>query len=151
MKTASKLLGAAFALAAVVSVALPMSQPVEAATPADLQVKITQVLNGEYPQVTVKNVGGTKSSAYVVQKWCGYAPPSGSPLIHVEWAPAQGIGLPIEGMPALDAGASKSFAFHCPGSDGRKAIAGKVAIPASSGETNLDNNMEQVWLLQFSL
>jgi hypothetical protein len=142
VKTASKLLSAAFAIAAVASVAMPFAKPAEAASGYDLKPEIHMISgtgNGQwFIHSYVRNVGGTKSSVYVQRKFCGYLPDNGS---LVEWFPiaeapadANKIWQPVE----ADQQTGMDY-FQCLNRNGRHPVAVRVDL-VTSGEANTANN-----------
>jgi hypothetical protein len=146
VKTASKLLSVAFALAAATAVAIPMAQPAEAAGGPDIQTRFSEIrvsggLVFVHPQVT--NIGGTKSTVLLMQKFCGYLLPSG--LVQ-----ENALGM-VETLPALDPGKSVNLpAYTCVKSDGQIAVSARVLVTsAGDGDVNTANN--EVKKLTFSL
>ena len=153
MKTASKLLTTAFVAAAIVSTALPMARPAEAASGPDLVALIgpndIQRNGGDgggaFIFAKIHNAGGTKSAATSRFKFCGYLPdPSGGRM--VQWA---AVDILQPQVPAVDPGQNApNTDFYCPVSNGRVPVAARIVVAASQGETNTANNKVTSWIFK---
>jgi hypothetical protein len=136
VKSVSKLLGAAFALAAIASVATPFAQPAQAVNGPDINVfvAISPSGNGGVKIDTgVQNLGNTKSQIVHLIKFCGYLDDGNN----VNWV-AQGLPQVI---PGIDAGhpADPIDAFTCKVTNGNHPVAARVSA-ANAGDVNLSNN-----------
>jgi hypothetical protein len=143
VKTATKLFSAAFALAAIASVALPTAQPAAAASPADLEVKISKIFSSGPSYIVdynVKNVGGTTSGAFVANKSCAYLNQSSV----LQWIalPQGPVGTIAHAGVEPGKFSETTPVFTCPSDQGRIAVAARVDI-VSGGDANLANNRAQ--------
>ena len=134
---------AALALATSINVT-----PASAAAPPDLQASISRISGigaTFHVDTVIRNVGGTKSAATVMQKSCGYLPTIDS--IVLDWVVVDPSHM---ALPALNPGVGASdTSFLCGQRNGRNPVAARIVAGASQGETNLSNNKEAVWAYKF--
>lgn len=146
MKTASKLLVAAFALAAIGSVALPTAQPAAAASGPDLKVSIETWDGGSgglvLVGVGVKNVGDAKSQTGTLTRFCGYLNDSNK----VSWIAQEAPSILQPTDPGKMANVPQSF--FCKPVNGNHPVAARAYV-ISGGDTNPANN--DLKLQSFSL
>jgi hypothetical protein len=153
VKSATKLLTAAFALAAIVSTALPMAQTAEAQSGPDLEASTGLDAHisrnagdggGAWIYATVKNVGTAKSAPTMMLKYCGYLPTTSSRQI--DWV---AVDVAHQLVPALaPQGGVPDGKFYCPTSNGRTPVAARMVVAASQGDTNLSNNKATTWIFK---
>ena len=147
MKSTTKLLSAAFAIAAIAATTLPTAQPVAAGAPADLEAKIlaTHRASGSVMvEARIKNIGDTKSTATIMHKNCGYAPPSNVNSILLEWT---AVDVLHPSVPALNPGqSSPDTNFNCPVINGQGPVAVRIVAAATQGESNMANNKASAWV-----
>jgi hypothetical protein len=151
VKTASKLLSAAFVAAAIVSTAVPMARPAQAASGPDLVAVIgptdIQRNGGDggdaFIYAHVKNAVAAESAATAMFKHCGYLPdPNGGRL--VQWPTVDALHAPV---PAPDPGqGAPDTDFYCPVSNGRMPLAARLVVATGQGETNTAYNKLTSWI-----
>jgi hypothetical protein len=152
MKTASKLLSAAFAIAAIASVAMPMAQPAAAASGPDMIAIIQQThldsAGGMSVYGVIRNDGDTKSAVTNVVKYCGYlAPLTPQPNLQVKWI-AVAVNPPTV-IPALNGGNQADVKFNCTAVDGLRLVAARVDV-TSAGDVKPSNNSLRQWAYELN-